>query len=134
MRRVHDVLKCGGRCYIEDLACRAPFTPRDLEDLRKVVHGVTVTSIDDYVGDLRQAGLTDIAATDLTDDWAPYAVRRLADWRRDRDGYARVHGQGAWAAQETFYSVIDRLYRSGSLGGVRLTARAWTKRSPALDP
>ena len=29
----------------------------------------------------------------------------------------------SYAAQALFYSVIDRLYRSGSLGGVRLTAR-----------
>ena len=34
--------------------------------------------------------------------------------------YARVHGEGAYAAQEKFYSVIARLYQSGSLGGVRL--------------
>jgi hypothetical protein len=35
-----------------------------------------------------------------------------------------VSGQEAWAAQDLFYTVIDRLYRSGSLAGVRLTARA----------
>ena len=28
MKRVRDALRPGGRCYIEDLACRAPFTPR----------------------------------------------------------------------------------------------------------
>ena len=80
----------GGQCYIEDLACRAPFTPRDLDDLHRVVHGVSVTSIEDYAGDLRQAGLSDVVATDLTDDWAPYAARRLAGWRRDRETYSAV--------------------------------------------
>lgn len=123
MKRVYDALRAGGRCYIEDLACRAPFTPPDLEDLRGVVHGVSVTSIEDYAGDLRQAGLSDVVATDLTEDWAPYAAQRLADWRRDRETYSAVHGHEAWEAQELFYTVIDRLYRSGSLAGVRLTAR-----------
>ena len=47
--------------------------------------------------------------------------RRLADFRHA--AYARVHGEAAYAAQETFYAVIARLYDSGSLGGVRLTAR-----------
>ena len=124
MKRVRDALRPGGQCYIEDLACRAPFTPRDLEDLHRVVHGVSVTSIEDYAGDLRQAGLVDVVATDLTDDWAPYAAGRLAGWRRDREAYSAVSGQEAWAAQDLFYTVIDRLYRSGSLAGVRLTARA----------
>jgi cyclopropane fatty-acyl-phospholipid synthase-like methyltransferase len=124
MKRVRDALRPGGQCYIEDLACRAPFTPRDLDDLRRVVHGVSVTSIEDYAGDLHHAGLVDVVATDLTDDWAPYAAQRLASWRRDREAYSAVSGQEAWAAQDLFYTVIDRLYRSGSLAGVRLTARA----------
>jgi sarcosine/dimethylglycine N-methyltransferase len=124
MKRVRDALRPGGQCYIEDLACRAPFTPRDLDDLHRVVHGVSVTSIEGYAGDLRQAGLFDVVATDLTDDWAPYAAGRLAGWRHDREAYSAVSGQEAWAAQDLFYTVIDRLYRSGSLAGVRLTARA----------
>lgn len=124
MKRVRTVLRPGGRCYIEDLAARAPFAPDDREDLLAVLQGVTVTSIEDYVADLRQAALVDIVATDLTSDWAPFADRRLADWRRDRDAYVAAHGEGAWRAQEKFYAVIDRLYRSGSLGGVRVTARA----------
>ena len=118
-----DALRSGGRCYIEDLCRRAPFAPRDREDLRNVVHGLTVTSIDDYAGDLRRAGFVEVAATDVTSDWAQVAARRVAAWRKDQVAYAAVHGQGAWAAQEMFYSVIDRLYRNGGLGGVRLTAR-----------
>ncbi|HLM12534.1 MAG TPA: hypothetical protein VK362_09105, partial [Reyranella sp.] len=88
------------------------------------VHGVSVTSLEDYARDLCQAGLSDVVATDLTDDWAPYAAERLAGWRRDHEAYSAVAGQEAWAAQDLFYTVIDRLYRSGSLAGVRLTARA----------
>jgi sarcosine/dimethylglycine N-methyltransferase len=113
----------GGGCYIEDLCMRAPFTADDLLDVREVVFGISMTSIEDYAKDLRAAGFTDVTPTDLTDDWAPYAVRRLAQWRADHAAYARVHGEGAYAAQERFYAVISRLYESGSLGGVRLTAR-----------
>ena len=101
---------------------RAPFAEEDLRDVREVVCGISVTSIDEYVADLRSAGFVDITATDLTTDWAPYAAVRLKKWRQDREAYARVYGEGAYAAQEKFYSVIDRLYGSGSLGGLRLTA------------
>jgi SAM-dependent methyltransferase len=122
-RRWADVLRPGGQCYIEDLCQRAPFAPDDLKDVRTVVHGQTVTTIEHYAGDLRRAGFADIVTTDLTSDWAPYAAERLEAWRANRVSYAAVHGEGAWAAQELFYTVIARLYASGSLGGARLVAR-----------
>ena len=123
MTRLVTVLRPGGRCYMVDVCQRAPFAAADRQDLRTIVHGITVTSIEDYAGDLRQAGLMDIVATDLTDDWAPFAALRLKALRDDHTAYAAVHGEGAWAALELFYAVVDRLYRSGSLGGVRLTGR-----------
>ena len=120
--RLACAIRAGGGCYIEDLCMRAPFAEEDLRDVRQVVCGISMTSIDEYVADLRSSGFVDITATDLTTDWAPYAAVRLKKWRQDREAYARVHGEGAYAAQEKFYSVIDRLYESGSLGGLRLTA------------
>jgi hypothetical protein len=99
---------------------RAPFAPDDWRDLHEVVFGVSVTSIEDYSKDMRAAGFTDVAVT----DWASYAAERLRLWRQNHVSYERVHGEAAYAAQERFYSVIARLYESGSLGGVRLVARA----------
>ena len=122
-RKLSAALRAGGQCYVEDLCQRAPWAPADLQDLRRIVHGVSVTSIEDYAADLRRAGLVDVVATDLTDDWAPYAAERLQAWRANRVDYTAIHGEGTWAAQELFYATIDRLYRNGSLGGVRLTAR-----------
>lgn len=121
--RLARALRSGGRCYIEDLCMRAPFAAQDLHDLREIVIGITVTSIEDYANDLRTAGFIDIIATDLTSDWAPYAAARLAAWRENHSAYARVHGEAAYGAQEMFYAVIARLYESGSLGGARLVAR-----------
>ena len=121
--RLAHALRSGGGCYIEDLCMRAPFAADDLRDVREIVCGISMTSIDDYVDDLRSAGFVDVTPTDLTSDWAPYAAARLKSWRQDRETYARVHGEGAYAAQEKFYSVIAHLYDTGSLGGVRLTAR-----------
>ncbi|HJS84627.1 MAG TPA: hypothetical protein VJ779_04140 [Acetobacteraceae bacterium] len=72
---------------------RAPFAPRDLHDLRDVVFGVTATGIEAYTGDLRAAGFVGITVTDLTGDWAPYALARLAAWRENHANYTRVHGE-----------------------------------------
>ena len=66
---------------------------------------------------MRAAGFTDVAVKDCTSDWARYAAERLRLWRQNHESFARVHGKGAYAAQERFDSVIARLYESGSLGG-----------------
>jgi cyclopropane fatty-acyl-phospholipid synthase-like methyltransferase len=121
--RLAQALRAGGQCYVEDLSQRAPFAPRDLADLRGIVHGITVTSPEDYAADLRSAGFVDVATTDLTSDWAPYAAERLRTWRQNHASYAGVHGEGAYLAHEKFYAVIAQLYDSGSLGGIRLVAR-----------
>jgi SAM-dependent methyltransferase len=121
--RLARALRAGGGCYVEDLCMHAPFAADDLSSVREIVCGISMTSIEDYVGDLQSAGFIDIAATDLTGDWAPYAADRLQKWRQGHEAYARIHGEGAYAAQEKFYSVISHLYKSGSLGGVRLIAR-----------
>jgi cyclopropane fatty-acyl-phospholipid synthase-like methyltransferase len=121
--RFAKALRSGGQCYIEDLCMRAPFGAQDLRDVRDIVFGVTVTTIGDYVDDLRWGGFIAIKATDLIDDWEPYAAARLVAWRKNHANYARVYGEDAYAAQEKFYSVIARLYANGSLGGVRLVAR-----------
>lgn len=121
--RLARALRPGGGLYIEDLYRRAPFAPSDLEDVRHIVYGNSITSIGEYVGDLSAAGFGGIAVTDLTADWGPYAAERLAAWRQNHAAYAAIHGEGAYEAQELFYRVIDRLYGNGSLGGVRLVAR-----------
>ena len=120
--RLARALRPGGKCYVEDLSERTPFAPRDLADLRDIVHGITVTPAADYAADLRAAGFVEIATTDLTGDWAPYAAERLRIWRQNRAAYSGVHGEGAYLAHEKFYAVIAQLYDSGSLGGIRLVA------------
>jgi cyclopropane fatty-acyl-phospholipid synthase-like methyltransferase len=124
LERFSRVLRSGGRCYIEDFWMRAPFAPDDLRDLREIVFGVSVTGIEDYVKEMRTAGFADVQATDCTSDWASFTAERHRRWRQNHESHARVQGEDAYAAQERFYSVMARLYASGSLGGVRLLARA----------
>jgi cyclopropane fatty-acyl-phospholipid synthase-like methyltransferase len=121
LARLAEALRPGGGLYIEDLCQLGPLSIQDRDALQTIVHANTLTSLDAYASDLR--GFTDIIATDLTPDWAPFAAERLAAWRANRAAYAAVHGEGAWAAQELFYATIARLYEGGGLGGARLVAR-----------
>jgi sarcosine/dimethylglycine N-methyltransferase len=121
-QRLARALRPGAGCYVEDLCMHKPFAPRDWEDARRVVYAQSLTTQADYARDLGAAGFSDVTVTDLTPDWAPFAAERLAVWRHNKAAYASVHGEGAYQAQELFYTVIARLYVSGSLGGVRLVA------------
>ena len=84
LERVVRALRSGGGCYVEDLSMCAPFAPDDLRDLREVVFGLSVTSIEDYSKDMRAAGFTDVAVKDCTSDWARYAAERLRLWRQNQ--------------------------------------------------
>ena len=123
LARLARMLRRGGQCYIEDLFQRAPFAQSDLPDVRHTIFGVTLTSIADYVRDLHEAGFTEITATDLSDDWATFCGARMAAWQADRLRHVRVHGEQIYTQLDTFYTVVFRLFGSGSLGGVRLVAR-----------
>ena len=126
LRRLHGALKTGGGLYIEDLAGRAPFGPHDRHALREVVQGVTVTTREAYADYLLAVGFVDVVATDLTPDWSDFAARRRTAWQADRAAIEAREGEAAWRAQDELFTVIDRLYRGGSLAGVRLTGRAGT--------
>jgi SAM-dependent methyltransferase len=120
--RLARALASGGRCYIEDLYMRAPFHVDDLRDVRNVLVGNSVTSIDQFATDLRTAGFIDIRTMDLTEETKPFVAARLATWRRDSLQNTLEYGEDAYAALETFYAVVARLFDNGSLGCVRLVA------------
>ena len=91
--------------------------------MRHTLFGVTLTSIAEYVRDLHDAGFTEITATDLSDDWATFCGARMAAWQADRPHQVRVHGEQIYTQLDRFYTVVSRLFGSGSLGGARLVAR-----------
>jgi cyclopropane fatty-acyl-phospholipid synthase-like methyltransferase len=122
LARIARALRPGGACYIEDFTARAPFSARDLGDLREVVFAITVTNVAQYLADLHSAGFARIEAMDMTDHWTPFVTERLKAWRENHAVYAERHGEAAYMGQETFYAAVARLFENGSLGGVRLVA------------
>lgn len=123
LARLARTLRHGGQCYIEDVYQRAPFASSDLPDVHQTLFGMTLTRIADYVRDLHEAGCTGITATDLRDDWTTFCGARVAAWRAGRPRHVRVQGEPTYTRHDTFFAVMHRLFRSGSLGGVRVVAR-----------
>jgi len=122
-RRLVRALRSGGGCYIEDLYMRAPSSPEDLRDVRNVLIGNTMTTIDEFIMDLDKAGFVQVRATDLTEDAKPFVAARLAAWQEEPITHRDRYGAAAYVAMETFYATVSRLFVNGSLGCVRLVAR-----------
>jgi cyclopropane fatty-acyl-phospholipid synthase-like methyltransferase len=124
MRRLASGLRAGGRLYLEDLCEHAPFADDDLTDVRETLHGVTMTTATEYVQDVRSAGFTVIEATDLREEWSRFCAARAASWRAAADRHRRVHGAEIFASLDRFFTTVQRLFESGSLGGLRIVASA----------
>jgi cyclopropane fatty-acyl-phospholipid synthase-like methyltransferase len=120
--RIAQALRPGAGCYIEDLYMRAPFSHDDLRDVRNILVGNAVTSIDQCTTDLRVAGFIDIRAADLTSETKPFVSSRLAAWRQNSATYTHEYGVNAYAALDDFYATVTRLFDNGSLGCVALVA------------
>jgi len=101
---------------------RSPFSPEDLRDVRNVLIGNTITTIDQFTRDLHAAGFVHVTATDLTADTKPFVAARLAGWKNDSIAHKRQYGAAAFAAMENFYGTVARLFENGGLGCVRLSA------------
>jgi cyclopropane fatty-acyl-phospholipid synthase-like methyltransferase len=122
LRRIAAALRPGGRLYIEDLYERAPFTVDDLPDVQQTLYGVTMTSAEDYVGDIQAAGFADVQVTDMSGAWGTFCVGRAAAWRAAAERHTRVHGEPIVQTLDTFFATVARMFASGRLGGVRILA------------
>ncbi len=122
--RLRQALKKDGALYIEDLHARAPFQERDAADVHGLLYGVTMTPAADYERELEAAGFTRITLTDMTDDWSAFCAGRAAAWKSQAERHVRVHGIETYARLEGFFRGVQRLFEHGSLGGVRVVARA----------
>jgi cyclopropane fatty-acyl-phospholipid synthase-like methyltransferase len=123
LQRLVRTLRPNGRLFVEDLVVRAPFAAADIPAVRHTLYGVTMTSAADYAADVGAAGFHDVETTDMTVSWATFCTGRAAAFAAGRERHERVHGADTAARLEGFFTTVDRLFASGSLGGIRITAR-----------
>jgi len=120
--RIASALRPGAHLYIEDLCERAPFTADDLLDVHQTLYGVTMTDAEQYARDVAAAGFSNIAVTDMSEDWTAFCADRAAAWHADADRHTRVHGERIFQTLDRFFTTVARMFASGRLGGLRIVA------------
>jgi cyclopropane fatty-acyl-phospholipid synthase-like methyltransferase len=116
LSRCAESIRDNGKIYIEDLYQRAPLADPG------AIFGVTLTSTEEYVADMRNSGFTNIKLMDMTDDWAAFCRTRANAFRAARNRQVRIHGLATYETLDAFFSTVAQLFESGGLGGLRLTA------------
>ncbi|MGI9310806.1 MAG: class I SAM-dependent methyltransferase [bacterium] len=117
------LLPVGGAVYAEDLFGRRAFDAAERAELASGLYAGHLPDFDSYQAEFARAGFAIAHAEDLSDDWTRFTTERLRAYRADRARHVRVHGAPTFDALESFYDLVNRHFRSGKLGGIRLLAR-----------
>lgn len=118
-----ELLEEGGLFYTEDMYCRQAMNPDEAEELKEGMYTGYMPDWATYLQDVRDAGFEIVKCDDMSDDWTAFTSNRLQDYRLAKKRHIRVHGEQTYQALEQFYDLVDRHFRSGKLGGIRLVAR-----------
>ncbi len=112
-----------GAFYTEDLFARQPFNADEWAQLASGLYAGYLPDLGTYQSEFAGAGFTLIRVDDLSDDWTAFTTERLDAYQAARERHLRVHGEATYRALSEFYQLVNRHFRSGTLGGVRLLAR-----------
>ena len=117
-----DLLPSGGAFYTEDLFSRRPFERAEWAQLASGLYAGHLPDLETYKSEFERAGFTLSRVDDMSDDWTEFTTGRLDAYQAARERHIRVHGEATYRALEEFYQLVNRHFRSGKLGGVRLLA------------
>ena len=118
-----QVLKPGGKFYIEDYFARHSLSKNDLNILNNVVACPYLPSRGRYLTDLTAAGFVDLEFEEVTNLWQPWVKGRFDQFVSERDQYLSLHGAEMVNAQTSFYQAIASLFQAGNVGGARIWGR-----------
>ncbi|MGI9318042.1 MAG: SAM-dependent methyltransferase [bacterium] len=118
-----NILQQDGLYFAEDLYSRSAISQTESEELKAGLYATYLPDMDTYQKDFTQAGFEIVQCDDMSDDWTQFTTERLGSYRSAKDRHIRVQGESTFRAMEEFYDLVNRYFRSGKLGGVRILAR-----------
>ena len=118
-----DLLNTGGMFFAEDMYCRREMEADEHDELATGMYAAYLPDFDQYKKDFTESGFEIIECEDMSDNWTDFTSERLQNYRDSRERQIRVHDEETFQAMEEFYDLVNRHFRSGKLGGVRILAR-----------
>lgn len=118
-----NLLKPGGRGYIEDFFERQPLTSEDKTQLSQTLACSYLPTCEQYVADLEAAGFVDVQFEDVTHLWQPWNIQRPIDFEQNKSRHLRVNGEKIVQGLSHRYQVWADLFQRGNIGGARISCQ-----------
>lgn len=115
------VLKPQGKFYIEDYYAAQNLTSAESGALAEIVACPYLPSRQQYIQDLETAGFTNIEFTDVSELWQPWLKARYEKFEQNRGYYENLFDLDLVNSYSHFYQTVADLFKSGNLGGARIS-------------
>ena len=122
-RSLFRSVKEGGAFLIDDMVALGEFDADQNRIAKEVIGSPYLPTIDEYRTHLIEAGFVDVEFEVLTPEWVQWCVDRSDQYDASQDDQIRMHGEKVFTQRSSFYADVKSLFRSGKLGGVRITGR-----------
>ena len=128
LRNCYQLLKQGGRLFVEDFCALGAMDEQERGLLSKDVYCACLPTAAEYLAQLAAHGFAGIACTDMTASWTTFVRERRENYVANRARHIERHGNEIVEDLEEFYTTMSRLFAGGNLGGLRIVAHTGAAR------
>lgn len=120
LKNIGDMLKTGGRIYIEDYCRGKGYTPEQKKFLLETISCPSLLSKNGYIGRLKTGGVQIDEEYDMTTEWSNLAKRRCDDFENNMTEKIKIHGREPIQKAIQFSKDVLKLFNNNIITGIRL--------------
>lgn len=123
-QKIYNLLKPGGKVYIEDYYAKFELNDDDKYKLANDVYVPqgTLPSKEQYINTMIEAGFDSnkIEFNDASEEWNGFTSERLNIFQSKKERHIKVYNQATYDNLNHFYSSVSGLFDAGRLGGAKI--------------
>lgn len=118
--RIFELLKPGGRVFIEDLTVCDRNANVNWDLLKKDLFANSLICLDDYKSYFQNVGFKIDVCEDMTINWTEFTRNRYFSFLERKNDFIDLHGSELFDQMEYFYMKIVEYFNMKAIGGLRL--------------
>ena len=118
--RIFELLKPGGRVFIEDLTVCDRNANVNWDLLKKDLFANSLICLDDYKSYFENVGFKIDVCEDMTINWTEFTRNRYSSFLERKNDFIDLHGSELFDQMDYFYMKIVEYFNMKAIGGLRL--------------
>ena len=118
--RIFELLKPGGRVFIEDLTVCDRNANVNWDLLKKDLFANSLICLDDYKSYFQNVGFKIDVCEDMTINWTEFTRNRYSSFLERKNDFIDLHGSELFDQMDYFYMKIVEYFNMKAIGGLRL--------------